>query len=1212
MPYTSIFVRRWLVLLLVLCGWCASPVLAQTVQPQGRQSLHCATPDFTSEQLKKFASYVKQAETQTNQARKAAGGVIFLGIKPWKTSGYWTTDEVVTAINILNAKFASSSIQFYIVNSGIGIFTAPHSQTTLTYPADEANLLNQYFDATAINVYFTGTINYCAYPPCVSTAGLTPGLTDLVSLGDRPTDIANPAIGAKKDDYIMISYVSDGNTLPHEMGHYFGLLHTDQGAFAANCQDRERPIGGRAAGDTDRGDLIDDTDADPFGLYLANNINPPFSSSSCAFTGSAIHCDATLPSRTYVPPVNNVMSPWGSGFVALGNICAGLKVFSPHQVARMQSFLLPRLNTANQYQLQNGVPGVAVGPVVSLSLTDASLRITPVDLTITVADVPGKVGYILERATDAGFSTYIVANSTAETGGHVFRHYIPVPTPNTTWYFRVRATNGIVYSNVVSYSCAPTATFSGSQTVTDGQSATYTVALTGTPPWTVQVGGQTYSNVTTSPLQVVTNPFQALQNTYTQITTGGSVTNACGTAPLSGSASVTVLGICPVLSVAAIVTNISCGSLTGSAAIYMENFTSPESCTSCRRVVRNTTTGTSYTATYNFLDAFSYNNFGIFFYGIPLTYQFVGVATGLTAGQYTVDFTDINGCPSTPYSFTLIDRNTISGSTAVLSGPANNRIVKGQQTSIRVELTGTSPWTVVYSGRGGKQYAERNITTSSYDIAVLPDSSTTYRLVTVSNSCGASAVSGSASIIVVPALTNLEYFFDTEPGIGQATSIAVGFNQTIANQTIGLPVPTLSVGLHTLFMRGKDGNGYWGGVTAQPFIALGGQSSATNPIVGVEYSYDGATLPRTFVPVSATTNQAIALPIALSQTAGLHTLNTRVKDGQGRWSAYTITPFIVLGTGSNANEAVTQLDYYVDTDPGLGQATQLAYTPTSGAALSLSLNAAGLSAGTHTLVVRAKSSRNRWSINYVRSFLVQPGAGGINRIEYFFDTANPGFGSGQPFTLDAPGSTTVTGQALAGTSSLSVGAHSLNVRAQQGSGPGWSTTRTASFTVTPCATALATLYGSSTTTTDQVASISVLIGGNSPFSLTANGQTIGNITTSAASFTVALTVPGTYTLTPQSVGLAVANSCGTGQVGGSAVVTVLQGTNCTTMQTVKAGSWNDPTVWSCGRLPVVSDAVLIRHAVTVPAGFVSHAQKVGFEVNGKLSWGSASRLLLGL
>ena len=43
---------------------------------------------------------------------------------------------------------------------------------------------------------------------------------------------------------------------------------------------------------------------------------------------------------------------------------------------------------------------------------------------------------------------------------------------------------------------------------------------------------------------------------------------------------------------------------------------------------------------------------------------------------------------------------------------------------------------------------------------------------------------------------------------------------------------------------------------------------------------------------------------------------------------------------------------------------------------------------------------------------------------------------------------------------------------------------------------------------------------------------------------------------------------------------------CTQMISVKTGAWNDPTVWSCNRIPTASDNVIVEtgHIVTVPAG----------------------------
>jgi hypothetical protein len=88
---------------------------------------------------------------------------------------------------------------------------------------------------------------------------------------------------------------------------------------------------------------------------------------------------------------------------------------------------------------------------------------------------------------------------------------------------------------------------------------------------------------------------------------------------------------------------------------------------------------------------------------------------------------------------------------------------------------------------------------------------------------------------------------------------------------------------------------------------------------------------------------------------------------------------------------------------------------------------------------------------------------------------------------------------------------------------------------------------------------------------------------------------GTFNVT-----LRVTNSCGVyNDV--SKIVTV----SCTSMYTLKTGSWNDITVWSCGRVPTITDNVTITsgHTVTIPAGqtgFVNNLMLNGTLVNGRL------------
>lgn len=79
---------------------------------------------------------------------------------------------------------------------------------------------------------------------------------------------------------------------------------------------------------------------------------------------------------------------------------------------------------------------------------------------------------------------------------------------------------------------------------------------------------------------------------------------------------------------------------------------------------------------------------------------------------------------------------------------------------------------------------------------------------------------------------------------------------------------------------------------------------------------------------------------------------------------------------------------------------------------------------------------------------------------------------------------------------------------------------------------------------------------------------------------------------PVIIGLALGSTCAGGMI------------------TVKAGAWNDPTVWSCNRVPLTTDAVTVKHMVTMPAGYLANAKSLLLDVNGKLSYDATGRLQL--
>ncbi|GAB4002855.1 hypothetical protein GCM10028807_62270 [Spirosoma daeguense] len=119
-------------------------------------------------------------------------------------------------------------------------------------------------------------------------------------------------------------------------------------------------------------------------------------------------------------------------------------------------------------------------------------------------------------------------------------------------------------------------------------------------------------------------------------------------------------------------------------------------------------------------------------------------------------------------------------------------------------------------------------------------------------------------------------------------------------------------------------------------------------------------------------------------------------------------------------------------------------------------------------------------------------------------------------------------------------------------------------------------------------------------SLTASGGTTyrweNNTTTSIRSVSVA----GTYSVTVTG-----ANGC-TATASFSVSSIAIE-----PMYTLKTGLWSDVSVWSCGRLPLGSDVLQIKHVVTIPANYIGYAAKFNLEAFQKIIFSAGSRLRLG-
>ncbi len=239
-----------------------------------------------------------------------------------------------------------------------------------------------------------------------------------------------------------------------------------------------------------------------------------------------------------------------------------------------------------------------------------------------------------------------------------------------------------------------------------------------------------------------------------------------------------------------------------------------------------------------------------------------------------------------------------------------------------------------------------------------------------------------------PAVTNivqLEYFLDNNDlGFGNCTQIAVTPNTDIANLNVNINVTGLPAGVHRVFIRSKDANNKWCLTNLSVFDNSSASSypvapAAVTNIVQLEYFLDNNDLGFgncTQIPVTPNTNIA-NLNANINITGlpgGVHRLFIRSKDANNKWCLTNLSVFdnsavMAYPAAPGAAPAISNMEYYIDTDPGFGNATPITVPGNTGDINNYAVNinlSGSLSMGTHYLYIRSK--QNPWSITNVVPF----------------------------------------------------------------------------------------------------------------------------------------------------------------------------------------------------------------------------------------------------
>ncbi|WP_299059171.1 RHS repeat-associated core domain-containing protein [uncultured Polaribacter sp.] len=205
---------------------------------------------------------------------------------------------------------------------------------------------------------------------------------------------------------------------------------------------------------------------------------------------------------------------------------------------------------------------------------------------------------------------------------------------------------------------------------------------------------------------------------------------------------------------------------------------------------------------------------------------------------------------------------------------------------------------------------------------------------------------------------SVEYFWDTDPGFGKGTSLGSGSN---INATI--PLTGLTTGVHSLYVRGKNANG-WGLYTKRNVYIVSGNGNTPN-ISRLEYFWDtdpgfGKAIPLTISSQTGTIENNFLVSLK-NLSVGVHSLYIRAKDQFGKWSLQTKrNVYVVKGDGTLPD--ITEVEYYFDTDPGFGAGTSLPLTANNTIDKDYIIPLNNLTGGEHQLYIRAKDEFGKWSL----------------------------------------------------------------------------------------------------------------------------------------------------------------------------------------------------------------------------------------------------------
>nr|WP_293837949.1 GEVED domain-containing protein [uncultured Arsenicibacter sp.] len=401
MPFTTPFIypvtryRLFVLQLIILC--CTLSSFAQ--QTYLKDTLTCSTGILTKEEQAVLEKQLDIAYRFKKASGNAADAITYIPIKPHIVrmsdgSGLFTIGRLNQVLALAQPYFINrygGGFQFYFCGTAPdyidedAFYKAFPDKEYPCAPRDAINALNMYF----LNEFEFGFKSAYSYYP-------------------------QNNLKSTRSFYLTNKYYTDSDLgqliVPHELGHTFNLYHTFQGSLGTNPELVTR---GSDANCSTAGDLLCDTPADPYGKQNTNVIRVD----GCpVYVGTATDPQGL----TYSPSLNNLMGYYAS--------CKQYE-FTDGQYDRMQAGLALR-QTHNYYSL-NCPPTTVNAPTNLKAETGNGIRLTWTD------NAGNETGYFIERAS-ARNGRYRAVGGV----GPDNTQFMDIDVkPDSTYFYRIRPSN---------------------------------------------------------------------------------------------------------------------------------------------------------------------------------------------------------------------------------------------------------------------------------------------------------------------------------------------------------------------------------------------------------------------------------------------------------------------------------------------------------------------------------------------------------------------------------------------------------------------------------------------------------------------------------------------------------------------------------------------------------------------------------------------------